>query len=183
MKILTSLVFAVIFLSGFMGFSGDPCFIPVDVCPDKTELVTVKGDNGNNIDIENFPYTYAYGNYNKTFNSYRAIFINFDREKDRDFRKVEGDEIKVVIMIFNMKGEELTEGEYTMSGGDTGKQFAVAIETSEGTLSPVSLNGQDIGGVTIYRVDEDMLCGEVNVKGSMGVEVTGTFSVANEKTK
>ncbi|HLT23539.1 MAG TPA: hypothetical protein VK004_00300 [Ignavibacteria bacterium] len=152
-----------------------------DDCPENTALTSVKNDK---IDYENgFPHKYAYGNYNKTYNSYRAIFLNFDKSRDGDFRKPEGDEIKVVIMVFNMKGTELTEGEYTMDGGETGNQFSVGIETSEGSTYVTSLNGAEVGSVKINRIDEERICGEVDVNDSNGMKVIGSFSVKNEKVR
>lgn len=154
-------------------------YIPSDGCPDKTELQVVKNKS---VDFSNgFPHEYAYGNFNKTYNSYRAIFLNFDKSFDGDFRKPEGDEIKVVIMVFNMKGTELTEGEYTMDGGETGNQFSVGIETSTGSTYVTSLNGAEVGSVFINRLDEEWICGEVSIHDSNGMEVVGTFSVPNEK--
>lgn len=154
---------------------------PQDVCPDKTELQTVKNEY---LDFsEGFPHVYAYGNYNKTYNSYRAIFLNFDKSNDGDFRKPENDEIKVVIMVFNLKGTELTEGVYTLDGGDSGNQFSVGIETSQGSSYSTSLNGADIGSVSINRLDDEWICGEVNVTDSNGMKVIGTFSVPNEKVR
>lgn len=154
---------------------------PQDGCPDKTELQNVKNEY---VDFsEGFPHVYAYGNYNKTYNSYRAIFLNFDKSNDGDFRKPENGEIKVVIMVFNLKGTELTEGGYTLDGGDSGNQFSVGIETSEGSSYSTSLNGADIGSVSINRLDDEWICGEVNVTDSNGMKVIGTFSVANEKVR
>jgi hypothetical protein len=162
-------------------FSFPGAEVPQDGCPDKTELQTVKNEH---VDFsEGFPHVYAYGNYNKMFNSYRAIFLNYERSNDRDFKKMEGDEIKVAIMVFNMKGTELTEGVYTLDGGDSGNQFSVGIETSEGSSYSTFLNGADIGSVTINRLDDEWICGEVNVTDSNGMKVRGTFSVPNEKMR
>lgn len=135
------------------------------------------------VNISGFGHIAAYGNYNKTYNSYRAIFLNYDRSKDSDFRAMEGSEVKIVIMVFNMSGAQLTEGEYTISGGTTGNQFAVGIETSKGTTYAASANEQDIGKVTIYKLNEQELCGEVNITDSRGMVVKGTFNVKNEEVR
>lgn len=150
-------------------------------CPENTKLTSAKNKY---VNFESgFDHVYAYGNYNKTYNSYRVIFLNFDKSKDGDFRKPEGDEVKIVIMVFNLKGSELTEGEYTLDGGDSGNQFSVGIETSRGSTYSTSLNGADIGSVIISRLDDEMLCGEVNVTDSNGMSVIGTFSVQNEEVR
>jgi hypothetical protein len=146
-------------------------------CPEN-QLTIVK-DSSLNMDIKNFPFKTAYGNFNKTYNSYRAIFINYDRELDSDFGQREGEQVKVIIMVFNMSGAALTTGDYTLSGGSTGNQFAVGIETAKGTTYAASYMDADIGKVVVTRIDDEMLCGEVNITDSRGMVVKGTFSVEN----
>lgn len=147
-------------------------------CPENK--LTIVKDSSLNMDIKDFPFKTAYGNFNKTYNSYRAIFINYNREQDSDFGQREGDQVKVIVMVFNMSGAALTTGDYTLSGGSTGNQFAVGIETAKGTTYAASYMDADIGKVVITRLDDEMLCGEVNITDSRGMVVKGTFSVENQ---
>lgn len=134
----------------------------------------------NNVDISGFSHTYAYGNYNKTYNSYRAIFINYDRAEDSDFREMTGSEIKVVIMIFTNDQSKLVPGTYAIQNEGDVKNIAIGIYTAKGTTFAASYNNENIGKVEIYSLDETTLCGTVEIKDSKGMVVTGKFNVQNE---
>lgn len=149
-------------------------------CPDKTELTVVKNKY---IDLQNFDYTAVYGNYNTTWKTYRAIFINYPKSEDSDFKAMSDGQIKVVVMLFNSDGIFPGPGVYTLDGGVTNNKFAVSIQTVEGSTYGTSINGQDIGNVTITKSDENILCGEVNIHDSDGMDVVGTFTVSNEGVK
>ncbi|MBE2226686.1 MAG: hypothetical protein IAE93_05065 [Ignavibacteria bacterium] len=135
-----------------------------------------------NIEITGFVHTFAYGNYNKTYNSYRAIFINYNRADDSDFKEMKGDEIKVVIMIFSGDQSKLVPGTYTIqpNGSADHRSIAVGIYTAKGTTFAASYNNEYIGSVEIFELSDKSLCGKIAVKDSKGMEVTGRFNVNNE---
>ena len=129
-----------------------------------------------------FTHTYAYGNYNKTYNSYRAIFINYNRADDSDFKEMTGDETKIVIMIFTTDQSKLVPGMYTIQSEGSGdpKSIAVGIYTAKGTSFAASYNNEYIGGVEIFEISDNSLCGKIAIKDSKGMEVSGMFNVQNE---
>lgn len=148
----------------------------------ETKLTEVKDKNQ---DITSLEYKHAYANYNDTYKSYRAIFINYDRALDSDFKRMEGDERKLVIMVFTNDQSKLTTGTYTIRGSDDPdvKNLAVGIMTSKGENYAASYDNKDIGSVVITRLDDEMLCGEINVTDSRGMIVKGTFSLKNEPVR
>ena len=168
----TIIILISIFVISLTAFSQD--------CPDNTELSVVKNKY---IDVQDFDYTVAYGNYNSTWKTYRAIFINYPKSEDSDFKAMSEGQIKVVVMVFNSDGNFPGPGVYTLKGGETNNKFAVSIQTVEGSTYGTSINGQDIGNVSIIKSDENILCGEVNIHDSDGMEVVGTFTVSNEDVK
>ncbi len=149
-------------------------------CPDKTELSIVKNKY---IDVQGFDYTSAYGNYNSNWKTYRAIFINYPKSEDSDFKAMSEGQIKVVVMVFNSDGDFPGPGVYTLLGEGTNNKFAVSIQTIEGSTYATSINGEEIGSVTITKSDDYILCGEVNIHNSVGMEIVGRFTVSNEELK
>jgi hypothetical protein len=148
----------------------------------ETKLTEVKDKNQ---DVTGLEYKYAYSNYNDTYKSYRAIFITYDKAMDSDFKRMEGDERKLVIMVFTNDQSKLTPGTYTIRGSDDPdvKNLAVGIMTSKGENYAASYDNKDIGSVVITRLDDEMLCGEINVTDSRGMTVKGTFSLKNEPVR
>lgn len=138
-----------------------------------------------NQNVTNLEYKYAYGNYNDTYKSYRAIFITYDRAIDSDFKKMEGNERKLVIMVFTNDQSKLTTGTYKVRASDDPdvKNMAIGIMTSQGENYAASYDNKDIGSIVITRLDDEMLCGEINVTDSRGMIVKGSFSVKNEPVR
>lgn len=128
--------------------------------------------------LKDFNAISAYGNYNKTANSYRAMFTNYPKENDSDYKTMEAGEEKVIVAIFSMDGSELQPGKYTLS--DPAKSMAVMYYVDGKEHAATAMNNQDIGSVEITHVDDEMLCGTVSIEDSKGLTVKGSFSVKNE---
>lgn len=143
-------------------------------CPSETKITVLKTSDG---DLGGFDHIAAYANFNKTFGTYRAIFINYPKSEDSDFKSHEGDEKKIVIGVFNRDGDDLKPGDFTLFNPNT---FSAQLESADGLAAASSINEEDIGGVNITRIDDEMICGTVDVKDSSGFELKGSFALKNE---
>ncbi|MFC1616381.1 hypothetical protein ACFL21_04520 [Patescibacteria group bacterium] len=127
--------------------------------------------------VDGFDFTESWGNYNTTYGTYRAIFTNYPKADDSDFKSMEGDEIKVSIMVYKTDGSELTPGTYSLQEDNS---MAVNISSAKGTMDAASLNDEDIGFIEITHVDDEKICGTADVEDSYGLKAKGTFSLMNE---
>ena len=130
------------------------------------------------MELKEFNIISAYGKHNKTVNSYRAIFTNYPKDNDNDYKTMEAGEEKVIVAIFSMNGNALQPGKYSLN--DPSKSMAVMYYVDGKEHAATAINDQDIGSVEITHVDDAMLCGSVNVEDSKGLKVKGSFSLANE---
>ena len=127
-----------------------------------------------------FEQKYVYANFNSMYQSYRVIYINFDKSQDSDFGAKTGDQKRVVVMLFSPKDDEFKPGKYTWSGDENGmNKIAVQVETADGIKSCNYAGIDDPGYVEIFEVNKEHICGKFHVNGQ-GFELSGSFDTKHE---
>lgn len=147
----------------------------------KNEITTLKYGGAD----QSFSQKYAYANYSKTYQSYRVIYINYDKSEDSDYGSRTGDQQKIIVFLHNPKDGEFKPGKYTPNGDENGMNKGFAqIETAEGTMS-INTAVDDPGYIEIIDVSDDQIVGEYHLHGKMlsdnsDFEISGTFNAKHE---
>lgn len=129
---------------------------------------------------QDFEQKYVYANFNSVYQSYRVIYLNYDKSDDSDFGQRTGDQKKIVVGLFNPKDGEFKSGKYTWEGDENGmNRISVQVETADG-LKGCNYAGIDNPGfVEITEIDKEKIVGSFHVYGQ-GFEISGTFNTKNE---
>lgn len=147
----------------------------------KNEITTLKYGGSD----QSFDQMYAYANYNKTFLSYRVMYLNYDKSEDSDYGQRTGEQVKIVVFMHNPSDGEFKPGKYTPNGDENGMNKGFAqIENSDGTMM-INTNVDDPGYIDVIEVSEDKIVGEYHLKGTVisdgtDFEISGTFNAKNE---
>ncbi len=130
---------------------------------------------------QSFDQKYVYANYNEMYQSYRVIYLNYDKSEDSDYGQRTGDQIKVVIGLFSPAGDEFKPGQYTFNGDEEGfNRIAISIETGDGLKSINTAGIEDPGYVEIKEISKTHICGTFHLNG-VGSELKGSFNTQHEK--
>ncbi|MCB9195850.1 MAG: hypothetical protein H6598_06475 [Flavobacteriales bacterium] len=147
-----------------------------EVSGGKNEITKLKFDDTD----QDFDQKYVYANFNSIYQSYRIIYLNYDKKEDSDFGQRTGDQMKIVIGLFNPDGGEFKPGKYTWAGNSTGmNKIAVQVETGNGLKTCNTAGIEDAGYVEITNVSKEFIKGNFHVNG-VGFEVSGSFDTKNE---
>ncbi|CAG5077300.1 hypothetical protein [Parvicella tangerina] len=134
---------------------------------------------------QSFDQEYVYANYSKTYNSYRVIYLNYDRSKDSDFGGRTGDETRIIIFLHNPEGGEFKPGKYTPNGNENGMNKGFAqVENAEGTMS-INTAVEDPGQIEITAVNDTHIAGKYHLRGKLlsdgsEFEISGSFNTQHE---
>jgi hypothetical protein len=127
-----------------------------------------------------FKPTTIFANYNKTWKTYRVVFINYDMASFGDFKSLEAGQIKMVVGISNPEGDVFKPGKYTYAGNENGKNqalFTLVIDSTSVYHNYADL--ENPGEINIISIDEKQICGTAHLFGQGGNEIKVSFSAAH----
>jgi hypothetical protein len=149
--------------------------------------VTFSSDLPNEISVIKYDDTaqafnqyYVYANYNSLYQSYRIIFLNYDKSEDSDYGSRTGDQQKIVVGLFNPTDGEFKPGKYTWKGDDNGMNLITGqVETAEGMKGCNYAGHEDEGYIDVIHVTEEEIVGTFHLIGD-GFELKGSFNTQHE---
>lgn len=142
----------------------------------KSEILQLKFDDTD----QDFDQKYVYANFNSIYQSYRIIYLNYDKSEDSDFGQRTGNQTKIIVGLFNPEGGEFKPGKYTWEGNSSGmNKIAVQVETGNGLKTCNTAGIENPGFVEITNVSKESIKGNFHVYGA-GFEISGTFDTNNE---
>lgn len=123
----------------------------------------------------------TYANINKTVGSYRVIYTNFDATNDKDFADLEGDQVKIGIMVFDPADGEFAPGKYTWKGNEDGKnRIAVTVNTADGDVYCNYAGMEDKSYVQVTSITDSKICGTAKIVGQNGFKIDGSFNAEHK---
>ena len=115
---------------------------------------------------------------------YQVMLLNHPRSEHNRFGEPTGDQQRLIISLNAKPGSELSAGTYQIKGtaeaDEAGANYIIGLHTADNIYAPTVVDNKSVGTVTINEIDDDHMCGSVDITAPSGTTIAGTFDVPVE---